>query len=181
MRCTSIKKNNCWNGIKLELTNHRVWCLISFLHRDMIHFGLDEQVRLLSVAIAIAIPITNLLHLLRTFCSIMPSFSTFEACHLTQIFLVIARAAISSISITVSMAIMIVTIVIAVAIMVVAIGPACRRPIVVVGWWGRSTLLLKWNRVVLVECRLPLTVLYVLLLSLHTHSSVVEFLAVVKF
>jgi hypothetical protein len=146
----------------------------------MVQRGLNERIWFLAIAISIPIAIVNL-RLLRTVVSKMPSFAALEACDLTNILLVIAIVAIAPISITVLMAIMIVTIVMTMAIMVVAIMPTCRRPIMVVGWWGRRTLLLVRNRVIiLVDCRLSLTVFYALLLGFHHHGLVNELLIVVE-
>src|SRR3954466_8295847 len=46
MRCTSIKKNKCWNRIEFELTSHSIGLLIDFLHIDVVHLSLLERVGL---------------------------------------------------------------------------------------------------------------------------------------
>src|SRR3954471_12384865 len=85
MRCTSIKKNNCGNGIELEVTNHRVRCVTSILHRDMIHHGLDKRIWLLPVSIAMVVSIAIAILLLGASGCIVPCLVALKACHLTEI------------------------------------------------------------------------------------------------
>src|SRR3954469_11609188 len=124
MRCTSIKKNNCGNGIELELTNHGIWCITSILHRNMIHRGFDKRIWLLPVSIAmvvsISIPIDIAILLLGARCCIVPCPVALKACHLTEI-LAITVAPIAVLMPIVFVPTMVMT------VMVVAI--------VVVRWW----------------------------------------------
>ena len=46
MRCTSIKKNKCWNRIESELTSHSIGLLINLFHIDVVHLSLLERVGL---------------------------------------------------------------------------------------------------------------------------------------
>ena len=70
------------------------------------------------------------------------------------------------------MDIIVVTIVMMMSIVVVAI--------MIVGWW-RSTVLLVWRYVVLVERRLPLAILHALMLRFYHNCLVQKFLVVTKF
>src|SRR4051812_11535243 len=124
MRCTSIKKNNYGNRIELELTNHRVWCITSILHRDMIHRGFDKQIWLLPVSIAmvvsIFIPVAIAILLLGARGCIVPCSVALKACHLTKIISIAATP------IAVFMPIMFVAAMV-MTVMVVAI--------IVIRWW----------------------------------------------
>ena len=102
----------------------------------MIHRSLDGRIGLLSIAISIPVPIaTAIFPLLRTIRSVMPSFATLVAGHLTWILLAVTIAAISSIPIMMPMAVVIVTVVMTMAIMVVAIVLVRRSVIMHMGWW----------------------------------------------
>src|SRR3954463_16343677 len=46
MRCSSIKKNKCWNRIESELTSNSIRLLIDLLHINVVHLSLLKRVGL---------------------------------------------------------------------------------------------------------------------------------------
>ena len=44
MRCSSIKKNKCWNRIESKLTSNSIRLLIDLLHIDVVYLSLLERV-----------------------------------------------------------------------------------------------------------------------------------------
>src|SRR3954464_979194 len=77
MRCSSIKKNKCWNRIEFELTNNNIWLLIDFLHIDVVHLSLLKRVGLVG----------SFNFLFWAFICIMPHLLALETLNLTNILL----------------------------------------------------------------------------------------------
>src|SRR4051812_42133441 len=77
MRCSSIKKNKCWNRIEFELTSNSVRLLIDFLHIDVVYLSLLKRVGLVG----------SFSFLFWAFISIMPQLLALETLNLTNIFL----------------------------------------------------------------------------------------------
>src|SRR3954470_14061347 len=77
MRCSSIKKNKCWNRIEFELTNNSIRFLIDFLHIDVVHLPLLERVGLVG----------SFNFLFWAFICIMPHLFALETFNLTKILL----------------------------------------------------------------------------------------------
>src|SRR3954470_2091781 len=77
MRCSSIKKNKCWNRIEFELTNNSIRFLIDFLHIDVVHLPLLERVGLVG----------SFNFLFWAFICIMPHLLALETFNLTKILL----------------------------------------------------------------------------------------------
>src|SRR3954469_16577293 len=88
MRCSSIKKNKCWNRIESELTSNSIRLLIDLLHTDVVHLSLLERVGFVG----------SFNFLFWAFICIMPHLLALEAFNLTYIFL--DRLASTSTSIT---------------------------------------------------------------------------------
>src|SRR4051812_14019668 len=77
MRCSSIKKNKCWNRIEFELTSNNIWFFIDFLHIDVVHLSLLKRVGLVG----------SFNFLFWAFICIMPHLLALETLNLTKIFL----------------------------------------------------------------------------------------------
>src|SRR3954463_3156222 len=77
MRCSSIKKNKCWNRIESELTNNSIRLLIDLLHTDVVHLSLLKRVGLVG----------SFNFLFWAFICIMPHLPALEAFILTYVFL----------------------------------------------------------------------------------------------
>src|SRR3954467_6621456 len=77
MRCSSIKKNKCWNRIEFELTSNNIWLLIDFLHIDVVDLSLLKRVRLVG----------SFYFLFWAFICIMPHLLALETLNLTNILL----------------------------------------------------------------------------------------------
>src|SRR3954466_10524663 len=77
MRCSSIKKNKCWNRIESELTSNSIRLLINFLHIDVVHLSLLKRVGLVG----------SFNFLFWAFICIMPHLLALEAFNLTKILL----------------------------------------------------------------------------------------------
>src|SRR3954471_8318900 len=77
MRCASIKKNKCWNGIELELTSNSIRFLIDLFHIDVVHLSLLERVGLVG----------SFNFLFWAFICIMPHLLAIETLNLTKILL----------------------------------------------------------------------------------------------
>src|SRR3954465_8772650 len=77
MRCSSIKKNKCWNRIEFELTCNSIWLSIDFLHIDVVHLSLLKRVGL----------VWSFNFLFWAFICIMPHLLALETFNLTKILL----------------------------------------------------------------------------------------------
>src|SRR4051812_1829426 len=77
MRCSSIRKNKCWNRIESELTSNSVRLLIDFLHIDVVHLSLFQRVGLVG----------SFSFLFWAFISIMPQLLALETLNLTNVLL----------------------------------------------------------------------------------------------
>src|SRR3954468_6800285 len=77
MRCSSIKKNKCWNRIESELTSNSIRLLINLLHIDVVHLSLLKRVGLVG----------SFNFLFWAFICIMPHLFALEAFNLTEILL----------------------------------------------------------------------------------------------
>src|SRR5215216_1725799 len=77
MRCTSIKKNKCWNRIEFELTSHSIRFLIDLFHIDVVHLSLLERVGLVG----------SFNFLFWEFICIIPHLLALETFNLTKILL----------------------------------------------------------------------------------------------
>src|SRR3954464_69177 len=77
MRCSSIKKNKCWNRIEFELTSNSIRFLIDFLHIDVVHLSLLKRVGLVG----------SFNFLFWAFICIMPHVLALETLNLTKILL----------------------------------------------------------------------------------------------
>src|SRR4051812_19043899 len=77
MRCSSIKKNKCWNRIEFELTSNSIWLFIDFLHIDVIHLSLLKRVGLVG----------SFNFLFWSFICIMPHLLALEAFNLADVLL----------------------------------------------------------------------------------------------
>src|SRR3954466_3253125 len=77
MRCSSIKKNKCWNRIESELTSNSIRFLIDFLHIDVVHLSLLERVGIVG----------SFNFLFWAFICIMPHLLALETFNLTEILL----------------------------------------------------------------------------------------------
>src|SRR3954465_11637446 len=75
MRCSSIKKNKCWNRIEFELTSHSIRFLVDFFHIDVVHLSLLEGIGLVG----------TFNFLFWALISIVPHLITLEALNLTDI------------------------------------------------------------------------------------------------
>ena len=75
MRCTSIKKDECWKGINLELTDNSIRLLLDLFHIDVIYMALLKCVWLVRI----------IRFLLRTLIGIVTHLLTLETFHLTGI------------------------------------------------------------------------------------------------
>ena len=75
MQCTSIKRDECWKSINLELTKHSIRLLLDFLHIDVVHMALLKWVWLFCI----------INFLLWTLIGIVPHLLTLETFHLTRI------------------------------------------------------------------------------------------------
>src|SRR3954471_20313898 len=77
MRCSSIKKNKCWNRIESELTSNSIRLLKDLLHTDVVHLSLLKRVGLVG----------SFNFLFWAFICIMPHLLALETFNLTKIFL----------------------------------------------------------------------------------------------
>src|SRR3954466_4982503 len=77
MRCSSIKKNKCWNRIESELTSNSIRLLINFLHIDVVHLSLLKRVGLVG----------SFKFIFWAFICIMPHLLALETLNLTNILL----------------------------------------------------------------------------------------------
>src|SRR3954464_11995269 len=77
MRCSSIKKNKCWNRIEFELTSNSIRFLIDFLHIDVVHLSLLKRVGLVG----------SFNFIFWAFICIMPHILALETLNLTKILL----------------------------------------------------------------------------------------------
>src|SRR4051794_24296617 len=93
MRCSSIKKNKCWNRIEFELTSNGIWFFIDFLHIDVVHLSLLERVGLVG----------SFNFLFWAFICIMPHLLALETFNLTNILLNRLASTTTSISIVVDL------------------------------------------------------------------------------
>src|SRR3954463_4717954 len=75
MRCSSIKKNKCWNRIESELTSNSIRLLIDLLHIDVVHLSFLERIGL----------DRSFNFLFRALICIVPHLLTFEAFNLTDV------------------------------------------------------------------------------------------------
>src|SRR3954467_4585466 len=77
MRCSSIKKNKCWNRIESELTSNSIRLLIDFLHIDVVNLPFLKRVGLVG----------SFNFLFWAFICIMPHLLALEAFNLTNVLL----------------------------------------------------------------------------------------------
>src|SRR3954468_1907784 len=77
MRCSSIKKNKCWNRIESELTSNSIRLLIDLLHTNVVHLSLLKRVGLVG----------SFNFLFWAFICIMPHLLALEAFNLTNVLL----------------------------------------------------------------------------------------------
>src|SRR3954470_19148177 len=77
MRCSSIKKNKCWNRIESELTSNSIRLLIDFLHIDVVNLPFLKRVGLVG----------SFSFLFWEFISIMPRLLALETLNLTNVLL----------------------------------------------------------------------------------------------
>src|SRR3954463_11843254 len=75
MRCSSIKKNKCWNRIESELTSNSIRLLIDLLHTDVVHLSFLERIGF----------DRSFNFLFRALICIMPHLLAFEAFYLTDV------------------------------------------------------------------------------------------------
>src|SRR3954463_2523560 len=77
MRCSSIKKNKCWNRIESELTSNNIRLLIDFIHIDVVNLPFLKRVGLVG----------SFNFLLWAFICIMSHLLALEAFNLTNVLL----------------------------------------------------------------------------------------------
>src|SRR3954463_7857476 len=93
MRCSSIKKNKCWNRIESELTSNIIRLLIDFFHIDVVNLPFLKSVGLVG----------SFNFLFWAFICIMPHLLALEAFNLTNVLLDRLSSTATSISIVVAL------------------------------------------------------------------------------